>query len=444
MRLVRTDPPSKPVQSVVGGVPTNWVMMGLPTLIMVLRVYNTKAVLGALAVVALLTFAQRDHPTRVLALGPLVAMIAATMVVLMNPDPGQQGGYLGIVFFFLLTLVAVRLVATTDARSVIASLIDGVGVYLVTIVLAYRIGVQPLSANRVGGLIESTGFVRIFFPFTTALDEPPTLAAVYIAAAPFLLLTEKRWRFFRLACLLAAVFVAWSSGSRSALLIALALPLLGLLLPRTLRWTAPVTALFASLSFLLLPGVMKAVNSVATPIFYALAPGRDTGTEDIQTLSNRTVIWSRSMAFWRDHVENAQNQLFGFGQSGQYRAGASISYIEFLGNVARNAARATLHNSFLQQVFDGGLIGWLLLTSAIVWTCVRFTQRLQDWGAQGTAAAMAISALLVASTTSVIISPGFLQGGFLTLVVLVVISCQVPDRPTRRPESPTDTPARSL
>lgn len=417
-RTGRTRTPRKPMR-------TDWWVMALPTVLALRNIY-APATVGILMIMIVAMFAQNRRITRTLAPGPLIVLGAATGVVFSNPEPGS-GALFSLLAVALAVLVIVWAVLTVDARTVISSLVDGVGVYALVNVVGYAAGLRSLGADaRIGGLNESTGFTRIIYPLAVSLEEPPIIASVFIVAVPFLLLAEKRRRPFRLACLLAAGLIAVTAASRTSMFIAATLPVIGLLLPVTLRWMAPLTALFASISAVVLPNITKASEATLAPILAFLTPGRTTRAGDIASLSKRDIIWSKSIDFWVDHVRDLHSQILGFGQTGQFRSGVSIGYSELLSGATRYSRRGTLHNTFLQQLFDGGVAGWLLLAVAFVWTGIRFSHRLPDWGAQAKAAVLAVSALMLGSTSGATLAPGFLSTTFMVMVFLVAIACQLP------------------
>jgi hypothetical protein len=319
-------------------------------------------------------------------------------------------------------------VITVDARAIIASLIDGAGVYLVVNVLAYMIGLRATrAADRIGDYIQSTGFVRTIFPLSWSLEVAPTIASVYVGAAAFLILERGRIRrAFRLACFVAAFIVLSQAGARTALFAAIALPVVLICLPFITRWIAPAVTLLASVSALCLPSIVSSLQYIATPFLSFIAPGRDLRRGDIVSLSNRDFIWTRSINYWTSRIDGTYEQLLGFGQDGQYRSGASMTYARALAGTVRHPELATMHNSFLQQLFDGGLAGWLLLTLAIFWASVRLSRRRRDWGPQGVAAIAAMVTLLVNAMTQVTIAPGAPFEAFWLLVVLVGVACQSP------------------
>jgi hypothetical protein len=409
------------VASPNGGTPIDWLIMVVPTALAMVTFRSTLA-LVALGLLTAVAFLRKTNVTRSIRPGPFVSLVAAAVIVLSRSEH-----LLTLALFSILALLVARLVTTVDARVIIASLIDGAGVYLAVNVIAYMAGIRsPGAQDRIGGYIETSGLVRTIFPLAGALEVTPSIAAVYIGAAVFLL-REEGWtrRFYRLAFFLAAFVVLTEAGARTAIFAAIALPILVMLLPFVTRWLAPAMAGFASVAPFILPAVMAALQSIAIPVIAYIAPGRDVQSgQDITTLMGRQSIWSNSIAYWLDHVDGTSERLLGFGQNGQYLSGASLTYSDLLIGTVRHPEQASLHNSFLQQLFDGGIVGWLLLTVGIIWASVRLSRNRRRWGSEGVAAIVALVALLVNSLTQISIAPGGAQVSFWILVFLVGVACQ--------------------
>jgi hypothetical protein len=106
-----------------------------------------------------------------------------------------------------------------------------------------------------------------------------------------------------------------------------------------------------------------------------------------------------------------------------------------MAEIVRNPEHASMHNSFLQQLYDGGIAGWLLMAVALYMTSVRLVHRRPGWGAEGLAGIGVFAALLLNATTQITITPGGVQIGFWVVLVLVAVSCQEPS-PTFGPRKP--------
>lgn len=78
---------------------------------------------------------------------------------------------------------------------------------------------------------------------------------------------------------------------------------------------------------------------------------------DALTLSNRTVIWSAGLETLR---ESPSQVFFGYGYRGQIISGAVEKY-QYLFGAFNEITSLSLHNSYLQLVFESGIVGVILL-----------------------------------------------------------------------------------
>lgn len=409
------------------GAGTDWVTILLIP-VMAIRVFSTTGAVVLLLILTAITFARKTEQNYSAQFGPLILLCISTVIVLSRAESKPA-----VLFFALTLLLIIRLVMTVEATTIIASLIDGAGIYLLLNVAGFIAGLQsPNSGDRIGAYVESGGFVRITFPLSSSLEVAPTIASIYLAAVAFLIIgTERRWRIFRTVCIVSAIVVAWHGADRTGLFAAVILPTIVFVFPLATRWLAQAATIFTSISALVLPTLVSKLEFALTPLLSYIAPNRDTHISNVTSLSNRTFIWSDSIAFWKNYIHGAIAQLFGFGQAGQYKSGASMVYADALSGTVRHPERASMHNSFLQQLFDGGLLGWLLLTLAIYWTSVRLSRNVRVWRGPGVAAVVAMVALLINSMTQVSVSPGYANESFWALLVLVGVSCQLIDKPAR-------------
>lgn len=348
--------------------------------------------------------------------------MAAAGLVLTRAEGKSQS-----LVFVLVVVLVVRLIITVDARVLIVSLIDGAGLYLIVNVLGLVAGLRsPGASDRLRASLEFGGFVRTIFPFSWGLDSVPAVASVYVAAATFLLLRSRGLlMLFRVTSFGSAGIVLVLGASRTSISIAVLIPLILLVFPITSRWLAQALTAVASVSALLLPGFSSTIGTVVAP-FLSLIPGRSTNAIELTTLTYRDYIWHNSIQYWLDHVEGMQDRLLGFGQNGQIGSGAWAVYGRAIAVTVRHPERATMHNAYLQQLFDGGLIGWALLTVCVFWTALRLSRRRACWGAAAVGSIAALCALLMNSITQVSIAPGVSQESFWILMVLVGVACQTP------------------
>ncbi len=415
------------------GLEINVAVILLPTFIS-LRSFSTQLSLLLLLLLTVVLFAAKPKQNYSIQPGPLMLVLAASLMVLVRPEPT-----INLIFFAILAVIIYRTVTSIRAKTIISSLIDGAGLYLVINVIAYAAGIRStVGADRIVSSLEFGGFTRIIFPLSPSLDSVPTIASAYVAAIAFLMLQSGMIRrLFRLACVAAAVIILALGAARSSILVAALLPSIALLFPAATRWLAQASTLIASVFPLVFPAVSAIAASLIQPLV-EMIPGRDNRIADTISLSSRDYIWRRALEYWQNYVIDLTDQLFGFGQAGQLESGVWTVYGKALSVVVRDPQKATLHNSFLQQLFDGGLVGWLALTIGILWASVRLSRKRQEWGAECTAAILAVCALMFSAITTVSISPGFShQLTFWFLFALVGVACQTPisrvDKDRKRP-----------
>ncbi|MGY4712352.1 O-antigen ligase family protein [Mycolicibacterium sp. CBM1] len=404
--------------------PTNslrpdWILVLVPT-VLAFRTFSEKFTLAMMAFLVAAAFLRKSEFKYTLHFGPMLCLLAASAIVYSRP-----ANYIPIIIFALVVLLILRVASTVDGRAIVSSLIDGCGLYLVANVVGVAAGLQsPAAEMRIGGLVESTGFVRTIYPFTTTLNAPPTIASIYVVAFAFVILEPGLLRRIgRSTFLIAALIVLAGAGSRTPITISAILSITVICFPKIIRWLGQATTIFAAVSVLLLPWIVNAIYFVIAPALTSLARGRVSDAESITSIEGREIIWRRSLDYWGNWVNDPMSILLGYGVNGQYRSGASLGYKEFISSIVRNPELASVHNSFLQQLFDGGIIGWLLLTVAIVWASTRLARQ-RAWGTWALAGTVGLTVLTFSGMTEVSVSPGPSQDTFWILTMLVGISCQ--------------------
>ena len=409
-----------------GALPADWILLALPTVVG-LRALSAKFALAALALLVAAALLRKEKSRFRISAGPFVLLSISAAMVFIRPENTTKISLIlfPILTFILVATLVIRIVAISDARRIIGSLIDGCGLYCLLSLVAYGAGLRsPAAVSRIGGLVESTGYVRIIYPFATSINIPPIIAAVYIAAGLFLLI-EKGWfhRCVRLMYSGAALAILATAGTRLPVLAAALVLLIVIVFPPAIRGLTQGAVLFAAASALYLPQLLKSI-SIPLEQIGQLTPRRLTNTNSISSIQGRDEIWNRSITYWNAWVGDSYHRLFGFGMSGQYRSGASYSYSDLLAGISRSPERAFVHNSFLQQLFDGGILGWIIFALAIWWAGERLAKHRFDWGLPGISAIVATTVLVMSAITEVSIAPGPAQETFWILVVLVGVACQ--------------------
>lgn len=400
----------------------DWVVVALPT-VLAFQVFSFKLPFVVVGVMTSLTFLRKSERRFHLEPGPIFLFLAACWIVYSRPESWRQPALL-----MLLTILIMRLLMTVDARRIINSLIDGLGLYLVVNVLAHLAGMRAphLAGQRFDRVAEGTGFMRTVLPMTNSINSPSIIAMIYLVSS-ILVLRYASWtrRGIWLVSAAAAMYAMISAGSRAALAFTAILLIGALFFPIASRWIAQASSALAAFSAFVLPYLIKPITAVIMPLI-SLNRGRDINESDIISLQGRDRIWNGSIGYWRERVNDFTDIFIGFGSSGQYRSGASSTYASLVVGLMRHPQQAHVHNSFLQQLFDGGIIGFLLLVVGVFWASARLARRRRAWGPWGLSAVFAMTALLLGNMTEATMAPGVFQESFWVLMILVGVSCQTP------------------
>jgi hypothetical protein len=369
------------------------------------------------------TLLQRGQPIVNLHVGPLMLLFASTVIAFRTENPKTL-----IASLLIFTLIY-RLIKTVKTQDLVRSTINGYGFYCFANVAAFYAGLtSPSAAVRIGGLTETSGFTRVIFPFSENLNSLPILAA-FVLLAVLLMLAKEPFvnNRLRYVWLTSTVIILFNSGNRSSVII-LALMLLLLTIPSQFsRFVANVVTPFAICSSILLPLLSAQIAKVAIPLASLLSSKRDALDADSFSFQGRTVIWERSVEFWRLWITDPFHQLFGFGLSGQNTSGASQTYADLLRTISLNPELGSVHNSFLQQLYNGGLIGVILFASSSIWALRRLSSDLSRENPTGVIACSGLIMLHTFGTQEAALATYFSQP-FWALTILIAISCQIVDR----------------
>lgn len=400
----------------------DWVVVALPT-VLAFQVFNFKLPFVVVGLMTGYIFLRKSECKFHLEPGPILFLFASCWIVYSRPESWRKPALL-----ILLMILVMRLLMTVDARRIIASLIDGLGLYLVVNVLAHLAGMRAphLASQRFDRVAEGTGFMRTVFPMTNSINSPSIIATIYLVSS-ILVLRYASWtrRGIWFLSAAAAMYAMISAGSRAALAFTAILSIGALFFPIFSRWIAQFASVLAAISALVLPNLIKPIIAVIAPLV-ALNSGRDVNESDIISLQGRDQIWNGSIGYWHERINDFSEILIGFGSGGQYRSGASSTYASLVVGLMRNPQQAYVHNSFLQQLFDGGVIGFLLLVIGVYWASARLARRRYVWAPWGLSAVFAMTALLLGNMTEATMAPGVFQESFWVLLVLVGVACQTP------------------
>ncbi len=366
------------------------------------------------------TFLEKNRPNIQFNIGPLVLLFASTVITFRTLNPRE------LIVPLLLFGLIFRLLATVKSQDLVRSIINGYGFFCFANIVAYYFGVNsPASSGRIGGLVESSGFTRVIFPFSENLNSAPIVAAIVILS---MLLSQSDsispTTIFQYVFLTSASYVLFKSGNRAALVILLLAFLLAVSHSKLLRLAATWVTPIAVGSSFFLPFVSTQVAKILVPIISALSPGRDSLNSDSFTYQGRTLIWEASTAFWQQWANDPYHQFFGYGKNGQYVSGASQTYSYLLETISLRPELGSVHNSFLQQLFDGGLIGVLLLASALAWTFSRISKGMLRGDVSSFYMCLTLIMLVLFGIGESQLASGSGSQLFWTMALFIGVSCQ--------------------
>ena len=397
----------------------HWVSFFVP-LTLAIDLYSVR--LSSLVLTSLIgtTYLQKERQSIQLTIGPLLLLLASMLVSLQTLSPSK------IATPVLIFVLVYRLVLTVKNHVLIPSVIDGYGLLLFANVVGYTFGLSsPRATGRIGGLVESNGFTRVIFPFSESVNALPIIAAIVFVAVLTLREQASRMRYsLRLLWLVAATIVLYKSGNRASVLILVFFLLLSIASLKFLQKISRSATVISISSSIVLPTITTTMAGIILPITSILAAGRNSITSETFNYEGRIVIWEESIDFWRKWATNPWDQLVGFGQNGSYKSGASLSYSRFLETIVLNPELAGVHNSFLQQLFDGGVLGVALLGSATMWASYRASNQIFRSNSLYTALTTSLAMLLFYGISETFTAPGSASQPFWALVVFIGIACQ--------------------
>ena len=198
---------------------------------------------------------------------------------------------------------------------------------------------------------------RTTFPTATGINSFGIVAGVLLVSS-FLVVREKKFspmiRTLGGAGIIASLITLVLTDSRAATIFAL-LVIVCTFIPhkisRFFRYLPIVSVVLPVL-------ILGTIQSLPPATIEALSRNQS----DALTLSNRTVIWEAAFDTLR---ESPEDLLFGYGYRGQIISGAMEKY-EYLFGSYVGVFSIPLHNSFLQAVFEIGLVGTVLFVLILI------------------------------------------------------------------------------
>lgn len=390
-------------------------------LVCAIRTVNLTAALAVMGLLAFSTFIHRPPTGAGYAkVWPVTVLCLAFAGVIVRPASIPAGLFL---FFALIFLI--RAAQRVTRQAAVTSLIDGVGLYLIANVVGYyALGLRsPGEALRSGGLESGDGGTRIIYPLATSLNLPPILAAAFLAAS-LILLERGGKRVLRFAGAAAACVVLVGADSRTALVVAVVVAAASLVASRLLRVAAIPVAVGSIVFAFVFPTIARPVVAPAITWLTGLVPSLSRGSvssSDV-SLNGREYIWDKSLEFWGRRTDEF-GELFGYGAQGQFESGASRTYAHIFGSAIQNPRMASTHNSVLQQLFDAGVVGAVLLVAAVLACVVLWVVRSRVDEPFASAALAMVLSLTVSSVTEVSLATGAGQETLLLFAGLLIAAC---------------------
>ncbi|MFL6088533.1 MAG: O-antigen ligase family protein [Aeromicrobium sp.] len=368
------------------------------------------AAVGIVAFIALARRRQVRRPFRVS--GPLLVLVAAAAIVLVRNLPAA------LLLIAIVATVGISLVKTSKEAAV-NSLLDGLALYMFANIAGWIVGLQsPAALVRIGGYESSLLFSeRVLFPFTRSINEGSIVAVGYLAALAALRFTGHRTGNLHRAGALAAGIVILASNSRVAgvmcVVVIAALALADRWGPRILIGLAGAMAVLPLALTRMQPTLDWAAERLATLDVIS----RGQSAEQISGLGTRGGIWTGAWNYWLQSNLPLSNRMFGWGPNGHVSSGANSSYVAGRTGFLSDTSALTTHSWVLQQLFDAGIIGVLLLACGLVWLLARL---LRDETLRPLA--VATIGLAVASCLEVSLAPGATTTAFFLVLTFAALA----------------------
>jgi hypothetical protein len=369
--------------------------------------------LALLAGLLLLSLIRKQKPVGRLNLLPASLMMLSAAIVL------WRGPYLLVSIYLMAGLILLSASRRVSRATAYTSLLAGVSLYLCANVAGWLAGFHSTAAaTRVGGYETGASVfgARIFFPFTTSINEPAYIAGAFISAVAAMLTLHMKVKWYHVAGAVSGALIIVASNTRAAAVVTIAVIVMAVAAQGLLRRSGPFALALGMLAPFLLP-IFKPVleSTVAVISAFTFFVRDSSGLEKLGSLESREGIWENGVDYWTSAI-NGLDLLFGFGYLGHVPSGAWVAFasggqVDYLGS--RTAL--TAHNSLLQTLFDGGLVGAAAFVVAITYVVFRFSKS-RDL------LPMFVIALILglSGVTEVATAPGFGATPFFLLLYLAV------------------------
>lgn len=336
----------------------------------------------------------------------------------------------------LIAIVILASLARSVSRQVAySSLLAGMPLFLVANIAGWIAGIRaPGAGVRIGGEYTSSSLFseRVLFPFGTSINAPSYVAAAVIVALIATLRIRQWPHWYQWVGAAAGLFVIVGSNSRTALIVAAAVAILLVITPKALQMVAPYAVGVGLLFPFLLAPMRPVIEWMAGGVSNSSYLSRGGSTNDILDFEGRQEIWSGAIRFLSGHVHDTFHRLFGYGLNGHMPSGAYLFFPKRISAFLSDRSALTAHNSILQMLLDGGIVGAGCLLAVVILTVYRYGRTVELLPIFAVALIIGWSGFTEASLT-----PGIEH---VPIYLLLYLAFFIPLR--RRPGS-TDVPERA-
>jgi O-antigen ligase len=193
-----------------------------------------------------------------------------------------------------------------------------------------------------------------------------------------------------------------------------------------------VAALFLPFEY---PVIRPGIDAVTSRVS-GVAPSLDRGTGELSELEGRAFVWRVSIS--RLGAFPKSNLLLGWGPNGHVESGLSSGYAYRFQGAYEAPRLISPHNSLLQELVDGGLVGAAGLLGAVVVSTRRLTRMRNDPAAL--AALGLVVSISISGATENLLAPGSNTLPFAVLLAGAAAAA----KPLRRAGQPPKPKAGSV
>lgn len=363
---------------------------------------------------------------------PVVLLLVAFFVTVRELNAVAVLAVLGSIAVIL--LVIAKLGTEVAARS----LIRGASFYLIANAVGHFLGLEsPGAALRTGALETSSSLFdeRILFPFARSLNEPAIVAAALAAVVFAQTIERRRVHYVEWLGVVAGAFIVVAADTRFAPLVGLSVCVV-LVVARKLLIAVALPLAVLSLLLPIYVGLLGSVIDSTTALIADVpALSRSQSAADLSSLGTRRIIWEKSTDYWLDQVPLGR-KIIGYGKQGHAVSQAYLYYGDKHSGFLRDPTSLTPHNSFLQQLYDGGVIGVAAFLGALGVMFARMRRR-----AAHLALLVMALVLCIGGALESVLAPAFAGTPVILLFGLAAIVSRPPSESSEADSADWDGPA---